>query len=66
MVLKFDMPVYYVVPLQKIARKNILKNRKIYGKIPLKTDGQIVLKLTKFAQKLHACCMVVVYKRKKS
>jgi len=26
MVLKFDMPVYYVVPLQKIARKNIFKN----------------------------------------
>jgi len=35
---------------------------KILGKTALKIDGLIVLKLAKFALKLHACSMVVVYK----
>jgi len=37
---------------------------KIHGKIVLKIDQQIVLKLTKFVPKLRAHCMVVVYKCK--
>ena len=50
-----------VVPPQKIARKNG-KLCKMYEKIALKIYRWMTLKLTKFAKKLHARCMVVVYK----
>jgi len=40
------------------------KLRKIYRKIVLKVDGQTVLNLAKFAQKLHACFMVVYIGKK--
>ena len=46
---------YLVIP------ENCAKNEKLH-----KIDRKIVLKLTKFAPKLHACCMVMVYKHKKN